>query len=151
MDNGHVKFKVALEAVIDAKGVFTSIENEDTKVPAESSRLSSVQAARKAFVERRLKTLYWCVTRDMVSDGLTNGSVDGAEFIRRYQENIWKSVDDKPVSVSLCVIGAELFEQTEPEIWHEDDKCFYSQWATARLGHGRVLCVVARLPISMVK
>ena len=37
MDNGEVKFKTKLEAVIDAKGVFTSIENEDTKVPAEPS------------------------------------------------------------------------------------------------------------------
>ena len=71
MDNGHVKFKVASEAVIGAKGVFTSIENEDTKVPTESSLRSSVQAVREAFVGRRIKTLYWCDTRGMVSDGLT--------------------------------------------------------------------------------
>ena len=49
MDNGHAQFKVALEAVIDAKGVLTSVEHEDTTMPAESSRFSFVQAAREAL------------------------------------------------------------------------------------------------------
>ena len=107
MGNGEIKFATNLEAVVDAKGVFTSIENDDTKVPAESSLLSSVQAVREALVEKRLRTLYWVDTRDMVSDGLTKGSVDRAEIILLYEKNLWKSIGDKPASVSLYQAGAQ--------------------------------------------
>ena len=70
----------------------------------------------------------------MISDGLTKGSVDRAEILRLYQENIWKSIGDKPVSVSLCEVGAQNLEQNELKIWYEDDHCVYSQWTTVRFG-----------------
>ena len=63
LENAEGAFQTRLEAIIDAKGVYTSIENEDTKVPAESSLLTSVQAVREALVEGRLTSLYWCDTR----------------------------------------------------------------------------------------
>ena len=107
MDNAEVLLKTNLEAAIDAKGVFTSIENGDTKVPAESSLLSAVQAVREALEEKRLRTLYWVDTRDMVSDGLTKGAVDRAELIRLYEKNVWQTIGDKPVSVSLAVSGGK--------------------------------------------
>ena len=81
MENAEINFRTKLEAVIDAKGVYTSIENEDTKIPAESSLLTSVQAVREALVEKRLTTLYWCDIRDMVADGLTKGSVERVPIV----------------------------------------------------------------------
>ena len=61
-------------------------------MPAESSLLSSIQAVRETRFERRLRTLYWVDTRDMVADGLATGSVDRTELIRLYLENTWQPV-----------------------------------------------------------
>ena len=130
MDNGEIKFTTASEAVVDAKGVFTSIENEDTKIPAESSLLSSVQAVRGALMEKRLRTLYWVDTRDMVSDGLTKGSVGRTEIILLCEKNLWKSIGDKPVSVSLYPAGA----QYAGNLLQFDDCIVYLDWSTIRIG-----------------
>ena len=62
---------------------------------------------REALVEKRLRTLYWVDTRDMVSDGLTKGSVERTEIIRLYEKNVWQTIGDKPVSVSLYAGDSE--------------------------------------------
>ena len=73
LENAEGNFRTRLEAIIDAKGVYTSIEHANTNIPAESSLLTSVHAVRGALEEKRLTTLYLCDTRDMVADGLTKG------------------------------------------------------------------------------
>ena len=118
LDNAEGNFQVSLEAIIDAKGVYTSIENEDAKIPSESSLLSSVQAVREALVERRLTTLYWCDTRDMAADGLTKGSVERTSIILLYEQNLWKGIGDQPVAVSLAQVGGE------PSVRDEDLSTF---------------------------
>ena len=80
----------------------------DANIRAEPSLLSSVQAVREALVEQRLRTLYWVDARDMVSDGLTKGSVDRTEISLLYEHNTWKSIGDKPVSVPLYQAGVQF-------------------------------------------
>ena len=50
----------------------------------------------------------------MVADGLTNGSVDRTEIITLYEKNIWKSIGDQPVSVSLCTGGGAHSSGEDP-------------------------------------
>ena len=109
-----------------------------SKILAESSLLSSVQAVREAFVEKRLRTLYWVDTRDMVSDGLTKGSVDRTEIILLYEKKLWKSIGDKPVSVSLYQAGAQYSgvagTQYSGGLLQFDNGIVYLDWSTISVG-----------------
>ena len=56
--------------------VYAAVEAKETKIPAESSLLSSIQSVRELLDLKRLRKLHWIDTRDMISDGFTKGSID---------------------------------------------------------------------------
>ena len=127
LENVEGAFRTKLEAVIDAKGVYTDIENEAAKVPAESSLLTSAQAVREALVEGSLTSLYWCDTSGMVADSLTKGSVERIPIILRYSKNVWKGIGDQSVSVSLINDGRNL-----PDTAGDFPVIIYFDWSTIK-------------------
>ena len=62
-----------LECAIDARSVREAVKAKETKTPAESSLVSSVQSVRELFDLKRLNRLRWIDTRDMCSDGFYQG------------------------------------------------------------------------------
>jgi hypothetical protein len=72
----HGGWKVRLLLALDAMSVFAAATATQVKVPAEKSLLSHVQYLRELLDLGILEQLSWWDTRDMVSDGLTKGSVD---------------------------------------------------------------------------
>ena len=87
------------------QGVFTAIEAKETKVPSESSLLSSVQAARELLDMNRLRALHWIDTRDMISDGLNKGSVDRIALQTILEKNVWIKIGDSPCTLT-CFMSA---------------------------------------------
>ena len=114
------QFRTHLEACVDARSVYTAIENKDTKVPLECSLLPSIQSVRELIDEHRLRRFYWVDTRDMLPDGLTKGSVDRVAILRLIEKNLWVQEGDPPVSVSAYV---------EPCLLEFDDFGRVSNWA----------------------
>ena len=58
------------------------------KTPAEESLISHVQYLRELLDKGILEHISWLDTRDMVSDGLTKGSIDRAD-IRKIMDGFW--------------------------------------------------------------
>ena len=96
--------RTQLELAVDAKSVYTAVEAKETKVPSESSLLSSIQAARKLFDMKRLRRLHWIDTRDMIADGLNKGAVNRQAIQDVLQKNLWSRVGDKPCTLTALVL-----------------------------------------------
>ena len=62
--------------VLDARSVFEAITAQHIKTPAEKGLLLQLLWLRERLDLGQLGGLAWVDTRDMVSDGLTKGSVD---------------------------------------------------------------------------
>ena len=60
---------------VDAMSVFAAITAQVVKPPAERSLVSHVQWLRQMLDWQVLRGIVWMDTRDMVSDGLTKGTV----------------------------------------------------------------------------
>ena len=78
-----------VEAVVDANGVFTAIAAPDVKLPLEESLITIVMAVREQFSIGLLRRLWWCCTDDMLSDGLTKGSIAREPLLRALAEGRW--------------------------------------------------------------
>ena len=76
MDNGDASFFVSRDACVDAKAVLSALEPEETKIPAESTLPSSLQAVKEDLGHERLARVVCVDTRDLLADGLTKGSID---------------------------------------------------------------------------
>ena len=75
-DNGG--YSIPMTLMIDAKSVYAAITATYVKHPAEKGLLSHVQFIRELLDSHVLTALIWIDTSDMLSDGLTKGSVDRA-------------------------------------------------------------------------
>jgi len=73
-DEGGYSMPMVLQ--VDALSVFAAITATFVKTPAEKGLLSHVQFVRELLDTKVLTALMWVDTRDMLSDGLTKGSVD---------------------------------------------------------------------------
>ena len=96
----------ALELCVDAKSVYSAIEAKDTKVPSESSLLSSVQCGRELLDNKRLRALHWIDTRDMIADGLTKGSIDRKALHMVIEKNTWNRIGDPACTLSAFIAGS---------------------------------------------
>jgi len=84
---------------IDALSVFAAITATFVKAPAEKGLLNHIQFIRELLDTHVLFALLWIDTRDMLSDGLTKGSVDRAQlhacmdgyFKLLHEPKIWSS------------------------------------------------------------
>ena len=83
---------------VDAKSVYAAISATFVKTPAEKSLLTHVQFLREALERGMISVLLWVDTRDMISDGLTKGTV-GRELLQlcmdgimnlHHEHDLWK-------------------------------------------------------------
>ena len=131
---GTSSFKTSLEVCIDARGVHSAIEAKETKTPAESSLLSSVQSVRELLDLKRLRALHWIDTRDMLGDGLTKGAVQRDAIILLLNKCLWKTTGDPPYSLwaflaSTSVVAEDNQEGPQCQAY-PDGRTVYFKWTT---------------------
>ena len=63
---GDLASRVAIDIIVDALSVWSSITAAHIKIPAEKSLLSHVQYVRELVDRRVIRYLGWCDTRDML-------------------------------------------------------------------------------------
>ena len=67
---------VPMILILDAYSIFSATTAGHVKIPADSSLLAHLQYLRELLDTGILSELWWCDTRDMLSDGLTKGQVE---------------------------------------------------------------------------
>ena len=85
-DPSNMKTKLAL--IVDARSVTLAITAPVSKEPAENSALVSVAWLRNHLRNKVLDFLLWADTRVMISDGLTEGSIN-RESIHAVMSGMW--------------------------------------------------------------
>ena len=78
-----------LDAVIDAKSVFDSLKASETRAPNESSLFMILLQVKELLRSFALSRLFWCDTRDMVSDGLNKGAIARTALLSLGKEGRW--------------------------------------------------------------
>ena len=133
-------YRTTLEACIDARGVHSAIEAKETKTPAESSLLTSVQSVRELLDLKRLQALHWIDTRDMLGDGLSKGSVQRDAIIKLLSQCQWHQVGDTPVSLwAYLAQTPALVGESEDGLQFEafpDGRTVYYKWTTVQCSAG---------------
>jgi len=79
-----------LDAFIDAKAVFDGIAADPVKPPAERNLYIHLLAAKDMIQKRLVSRLIWIDTIDMLSDGLTKGSLDRSPLLDIATKGSWK-------------------------------------------------------------
>jgi len=79
-----------LDAFIDAKAVFDGIAADPVKPPAERNLYIHLLAAKDMIQKRLISRLIWIDTIDMLSDGLTKGSLDRSPLLDIATKGSWK-------------------------------------------------------------
>ena len=81
-----------LIAATDARAVFDAVAAAEICAPAESSLALHLLSIRDRITRGVLKYLYWFDTRDMLSDGLTKGSIDREALRQVAEKSSWKPI-----------------------------------------------------------
>ena len=74
-------YLIELYVWIDARSVFSAVENENFKYPTEKSLLSHISWIKQLTTSKIISILGWVDTRDMIADGMTKGSIDRSQLI----------------------------------------------------------------------
>ena len=74
-------YLIELYVWIDARSVFSAVENENFKYPTEKSLLSHISWIKQLTTSKIINILGWVDTRDMIADGMTKGSIDRSQLI----------------------------------------------------------------------
>ena len=113
-DNGGYSVPMCLQ--IDALSVYAAITATYIKHPAEKGLLSHVQFIRELLDTKVLISLLWIDTRDMLSDGLTKGSID-REDLHRAMQGLRRFLHDFKIWTSkLSNTTEKLLEETPLEV-----------------------------------
>ena len=88
--DGGAHSLISVESVVDARAVFDSITADVVKTPDDKHMLLHALKMREWLDRGALRAVWWCDTLDMISDGMTKGSIDRAEIIRLCNEGIWQ-------------------------------------------------------------
>ena len=84
MSKGRVP--MSIEALTDSYSIFSYLAAAHLKLPAEKGTYYDHLAyLREKLVSRLIGSYTWVDTRDMVADGLTNGSVDKDNSGKHYE------------------------------------------------------------------
>ena len=74
-------YLIELYVWIDARSVFSAVENENFKYPTEKSLFSHISWIKQLTTSKIITILGWVDTRDMIADGMTKGSIDRSQLI----------------------------------------------------------------------
>ena len=80
---------IPVEGVVDARAVYDSVTADVVKTPDDRHMLLLALKLREWPDRGALRAAWWCDTLDMVSDGMTKGSVDRSAIIRLCRDGIW--------------------------------------------------------------
>ena len=73
------RFKTRVQVYIDAYSVYSAVCTQQVRMPSETSLIYEIKTLRDHLKVGRLARLYWIDTEDMVTDGLTKGSVNRSD------------------------------------------------------------------------
>jgi hypothetical protein len=79
-----------IECTIDAKSVFDSLAQAEITPPTESALVFVLQVIKEALKSWTLRTLWWCDTHDMLSDGLNKGLISRRALNEASITGIWQ-------------------------------------------------------------
>jgi len=82
-------FVWTIECIIDAKSVFDSLSNAEITPPTEAALVFVLLVLKEALQTHTMRTLWWCDTRDMLSDGLNKGAVSRSALLASANEGRW--------------------------------------------------------------
>ena len=85
-------FSVPVELVIDARSVYDSLVAHELKAPTEVSLIMFLAQLKEAMMAHSLHKLWWCDTRDMVSDALNKGAVSRVALLSLGNSGRWDLV-----------------------------------------------------------
>ena len=86
-----------MDMFIDARAVRDGIAASPIKVPADKTLYIHVLAGRDLIDRGLFERLIWIDTMDMVTDGMTKGSIDRAALVSLSRDGVWKLTGDAPV------------------------------------------------------
>jgi hypothetical protein len=95
-DNGELA--LPMDMFIDARSVRDAIAADHIKVPAEKTLYIHVLAGRDLLDRNLFERLIWIDTMDMITDGMTKGSIDRSALMKIGQNGLWQFKGDKPVA-----------------------------------------------------
>ena len=81
---------IPVEGVVDARAVYDSVTADVVKTPDDKHMLLHVLKLREWLDRGAVRAVWWCDTLDMISDGMTKGSVDRTEILRLTKDGIWQ-------------------------------------------------------------
>ena len=79
-----------IECTIDAKSVFDSLAQAEITPPTESALVYVLQVIKEALKSWTLRTLWWCDTHDMLSDGLNKGLISRRALNTASSTGMWE-------------------------------------------------------------
>ena len=110
-DAGAYHFPI--DACIDAKSVFDSVVAADLKRPSEASLINILGQMREHMYYRRIRTLFWIDTRDMLADGLNKGAISRKPIMQAMCEGIWKVIHPLVSRFSNKIVIKESLDDDE--------------------------------------
>ena len=106
-----------LDAFIDAKAVFDAIVSDPVRMPTERHLYIHLLAAKDALNQKSLHRLVWIDTLDMLSDGMTKGSVDRKPLLTLASSCTWQLHGQSPVEHAGVkpALSSKADEESQPE------------------------------------
>ena len=86
-----------MDMLIDARAVRDGIAANPIKVPADKTLYIHVLAGRDLIDRGLFERLIWIDTNDMVTDGMTKGSIDRTALTVISRDGTWRLTGDSPV------------------------------------------------------
>jgi hypothetical protein len=83
------RFKTRVQVYIDAYSVYSAVCTQQVRMPSETSLIYEIETLHDHLKVGRLARLYWIDTEDMVTDGLTKGSVNRSAILHLLATGTW--------------------------------------------------------------
>ena len=83
------RFKTRVQVYIDAYSVYSAVCTQQVRMPSETSLIYEIKTLHDHLKVGRLARLYWIDTEDMVTDGLTKGSVNRSAILHLLATGTW--------------------------------------------------------------
>ena len=103
-ESGSLPF--CLQLVTDCRSLFDSLRCEETAIPTEQSLIMLLLQLKESMKTGTIKTIVWADTRDLISDGLTKGTIARADLLAFSMTSLWKlkqtwEIFAEPVKVTI--------------------------------------------------
>ena len=99
--------------MLGRQSVFDSITAADLKAPSEASLINILGQMREHMACRRIRTLFWIDTRDMLADGLNKGAISRKPLMQALMQGIWRVIHPLVHKLSRKVIINEALDDDQ--------------------------------------